>query len=61
VASQGAFQDGPLAIVFDDCYSRMFDTKARRDSLDKAIIELAATPPYLDSSSGSSASAVSPL
>ena len=42
------FQDGPLAIVFDECYSRMIDAKTRRDTLDKAIAELAATPPYVD-------------
>ncbi len=42
------FQGGPLAIVFDECYGRMLDAKSRRDALDKAITELAATPPYLD-------------
>src|SRR6266542_6241272 len=42
------FQSGPLAIVFDECYSRMFDAKTRRDALDKAITELAAAPPYVD-------------
>lgn len=42
------FQGGPLAIVFDECYSRMLDAKSRRDTLDKAIAELAATPPYVD-------------
>jgi transposase len=42
------FQGGPLAIVFDECYGRMLDAKARRDALDKAIVELAATPPYAD-------------
>ncbi len=42
------FQSGPLAIVFDECYSRMLDAKTRRDALDKAITELAATPPYVD-------------
>jgi transposase len=42
------FQSGPLAIVFDECYSRMIDAKSRRDALDKAIAELAATPPYVD-------------
>jgi transposase len=42
------FQGGPLAIVFDECYGRMLDAKARRDALDKAITELAATPPYVD-------------
>jgi transposase len=42
------FQGGPLAIVFDECYSRMLDAKTRRDALDNAITELAATPPYVD-------------
>jgi transposase len=42
------FQDGPLAIVFDECYSRMIDAKTRRDTLDKAIAELAASEPYVD-------------
>ena len=31
------FGGGPLAIVFDECYSRMIDAKTRRDTLDKAI------------------------
>jgi transposase len=42
------FQSGPLAIVFDECYGRMLDAKTRRDTLDAAIAELAATPPYVD-------------
>src|SRR4029450_6031958 len=42
------FDGGPLAIVFDECYGRMIDAKSRRDALDKAIAELAATPPYVD-------------
>ena len=42
------FDGGPLAIVFDECYGRMLDAKSRRDTLDKAISELAATPPYVD-------------
>jgi transposase len=42
------FQGGPLAIVFDECYGRMLDAKTRRDALDTAISELAATPPYAD-------------
>ena len=42
------FQSGPLAIVFDECYGRMLDAKTRRDALDKAIAELAATQPYVD-------------
>ena len=42
------FQNGPLAIVFDDCYGRMLDAKTRRDALDEAISELAGAPPYVD-------------
>jgi transposase len=42
------FQGGPLAIVFDECYSRMIDAKTRRETLDKAIAELAASEPYAD-------------
>jgi transposase len=42
------FPSGPLAIVFDECYGRMLDAKTRRDALDKAITELAATEPYVD-------------
>src|SRR5439155_1397467 len=35
------FRSGPLAVVFDECYGRMLDAKARRDALDRAITELA--------------------
>ena len=42
------FPDGPLAIVFDECYGRMLDAKSRRDALDAAITELAASEPYVD-------------
>jgi transposase len=42
------FENGPLAIVFDECYGRMVDAKTRRDALDKAITELAATPAYVE-------------
>jgi len=42
------FQRGPLAIVFDECYGGMLDAKTRRDALDKAIAELAASEPYVD-------------
>jgi transposase len=42
------FQSGPLAIVFDECYGRMLDAKSRRDALDGAIAELAASEPYVD-------------
>ncbi len=41
------FQGGRLAIVFDECYSRMMDAKTRRDTLDKAVTELAASEPYV--------------
>jgi transposase len=34
--------------VFDECYGRMLDATTRRDALDEAIGELAATPPYAD-------------
>src|SRR5260221_8648188 len=33
---------------YSECYGRMVDAKTRRDALDKAIAELAATPPYVD-------------
>src|SRR5205085_11748426 len=42
------FDAGPLAIVFDECYSRRLDAKSRRDALDEAIAELAATSAYAD-------------
>jgi transposase len=42
------FPGGPLAIVFDECDGRMLDAKSRRDALDKAVAELAATLPYVD-------------
>ena len=34
--------------MFDEGYSRMIDAKTRRDTLDKAITELAASEPYVD-------------
>lgn len=34
--------------VFDECYGRMVDAKTRRDALDQAIAELAATDPYAE-------------
>src|SRR6266571_4539581 len=42
------FASGPLAFVFDECYGRVLHAKTRRDALDQAIAELAATPPYVD-------------
>src|SRR5437763_14593680 len=41
------FDDGPLAIVFDECYGRVLEAKTRRDALDEAIAELAASQPYV--------------
>jgi len=37
------FQGGPLAIVFDECYSRMIDAKTRRDTAAGRIRDGAAT------------------
>ncbi len=34
---------GPLAVCFDESYGTVLQAKARRDRLDKAIVELAAT------------------
>jgi transposase len=42
------FTSGPLALVFDECYGRVLHAKTRRDALDQAIAELAATPPFLE-------------
>src|SRR5438128_2712768 len=42
------FEAGPLAVVFDECYARMVDAKSRRDTLDKAIVELAGSDPYVE-------------
>jgi transposase len=39
---------GPLGICFDESYSTVLQAKARRDRLDQAIAELAATPAYCD-------------
>jgi hypothetical protein len=42
------FPGGPLAIVFDECYGRVLDAKTRRDALDEAIAERAASQPYVN-------------
>src|SRR3954471_15219569 len=42
------FDDRPLAITFDECYRAAAQAKARRDLLDRAIVELAAEPPFAD-------------
>jgi transposase len=38
----------PLALTFEECYSAVFQAKARRDALDAAIAELAAEPPFAE-------------
>lgn len=40
--------DGPLAVCFDESYGNVLQAKARRDRLDQAIAELAATARYRD-------------
>jgi transposase len=42
------FDSGPLRLAFDECYGTMLHTKTRRDALDQAIVELAATPPFVE-------------
>jgi transposase len=42
------FTSGPLALVFDEYYGRVLQAKTRRDALDEAIAELAATAPFAD-------------
>jgi transposase len=42
------FTAGPLAFVFDECYGRVLHAKTRRDALDEAIADLAATAPSVE-------------
>ena len=42
------FESQPLAIAFDESYAAMLQTKTRRDTLDRAIVELAAEPPFAE-------------
>jgi len=39
---------GPLAVCFDESYGAVLEAKARRDRLDRAIVELATAPPFAD-------------
>jgi transposase len=39
---------GPLGVCFDETYGGVLQAKARRDRLDEAIAELAASAPYAD-------------
>lgn len=45
---QQRFDSAPLALAFDECYGTVLQAKTRRDSLDHAIAELAARPPFAD-------------
>jgi transposase len=45
---QQRFGSGPLALAFEECYGTVLHAKTRRDSLDQAIAELAARPPFAD-------------
>jgi len=38
----------PLALAFDECYGAMLHAKRRRDTLDRAIAELAAEAPFAE-------------
>lgn len=42
------FASGPLMVVFDEYYGRVFEAKTRRDALDKAIAELALSAAFAD-------------
>jgi transposase len=42
------FESRPLAIAFEESYAAMLQAKTRRDSLDRAIVELASEPPFAD-------------
>jgi transposase len=42
------FESRPLALAFDECYSAVLQAKTRRDTLDAAIVELAAEPPFAE-------------
>jgi transposase len=42
------FDSRPLALAFEECYGAMLQAKLRRDSLDRAIAELATEPPFAD-------------
>jgi transposase len=42
------FVSRPLALAFEECYAAVVQTKARRDALDAAIVELAGQPPFAD-------------
>jgi transposase len=43
-----SFASRPLSLAFDECYGAVVQTKSRRDSLDRAIAELASEPPFAE-------------
>ena len=42
------FASRPLALAFDESYAAVLQAKTRRDTLDQAIAELAAEPPFAE-------------
>jgi transposase len=42
------FARRPLALAFDESYGAVLQAKTRRDALDRAIVELAAEPPFVE-------------
>ncbi len=42
------FASRPLALAFDESYAAVLQAKTRRDALDRAIVELAAEPPFAE-------------
>jgi transposase len=42
------FESKPLALAFDESYAAVAQAKLRRDALDRAIVELAADPPFVE-------------
>jgi transposase len=42
------FASRPLAFAFDESYAAVLQAKTRRDALDRAIVELAAEPPFAE-------------
>src|SRR4051812_32577964 len=42
------FDSRPLAFAFDESYAAVLQAKTRRDTLDRAIVEIAAEPPFAE-------------
>lgn len=42
------FESGPLRLAFEESYATVVQAKHRRDSLDRAIVELAGEPPFAE-------------